>query len=103
MQNKISTMDNYIRQGNMGPIFCVLCLRGEESIFHLALECSFTKVVWDEIEKVYKITHVWDENDRVYCYNQWLEHVYDWKELPIFISWGLWRHHARLVIKSRIT
>lgn len=63
IENKILTIENYMRRGGMGPNIYLLCCNDVETIVHLMVHCPFTKVVWRELEKVYTFTFEWDYLD----------------------------------------
>ena len=55
---KALTWDVLCRKGWEGPGRCYLCKMDVESNYHLGVECSSTKVVWDEIEYMVNIKNL---------------------------------------------
>lgn len=43
LEQKILTWENLIKRGIIGPSRCALCGNSEETVFHLFVECRFTK------------------------------------------------------------
>ena len=57
--SKALTWDVLCRKGWEGPGRCYLCKLVVESNYHLVMECSFTKVVWEEIESKVNFKNLW--------------------------------------------
>ena len=60
LENKLLTWDNYIKRGGVGPNICLLFFKEEKYIDHLLVNCSLTKLVWKEVNKVLNIHGNWD-------------------------------------------
>ena len=47
LEKRISTWDNLMRKGWVGPSKCCICLNNEESIDHIFILCAFVKNIID--------------------------------------------------------
>ena len=54
IENHILTWDNLSKRGWIGPSWCCLCAKNEESVSHLLMDGSFTKSVFDKLCSSYK-------------------------------------------------
>jgi len=60
LEQKILTWENLIKRGIIGLSRCALCRNSEETVFHLFVECKFTKNIWFTILKELKINSTWE-------------------------------------------
>ena len=70
MENKILTMDDYMKRGGMGLNICILCCGMEKTILHLMIMNPFTQVVWLELKKVYQFNQDWHPTNVHLCFQQ---------------------------------
>jgi len=96
--DSVLTMDVLKRKGWEGPSRCSLCLKNEETLNHLFLECSYAKEVWKIATSPWKpkfpvnipsLFGTWanlspfssHKKDKLAC---------AWLTLPRFIFWKIW-------------
>jgi hypothetical protein len=53
-QNKILTRDNLRKRAIPKPLECILC-KEIESVSHLFFECLISKLLWQEVQKIFNI------------------------------------------------
>jgi hypothetical protein len=68
LEQKILTWENLAKRGIIGPSRCVLCGNNEETMYHLFVECSFTKDIWFTILKELKLNSTWEGGQIVECF-----------------------------------
>jgi hypothetical protein len=60
LEQRIITWENLVKRGFLGPRRCVLCGKSEELVYHLFVDCNFTKDIWYTIHKDLKLESVWE-------------------------------------------
>jgi hypothetical protein len=101
LEHKILTWENLVKRGFLGPSRCVLCGNNEENVSHLFVECSFTKDIWSTIQKELKLESAWEGGKIVDCLQNWIRKRENWKEIPCFICWEVWKHRNLVIFEDR--
>jgi hypothetical protein len=99
LEQRILTWENLNKRGFNGPSRCVLCGISEETMSHLFVECSFIKGIWQSILKELKLVSTWEGGQIVDCLQNWIRKKENWKEIPCFICWEVWKHRIWLYLK----
>jgi hypothetical protein len=97
IDNRILTWDNLLKRGFVGPSRCFLCGKGEETINHLMVYCSFTKEVWNYLLKVLKVQRIWECGQLSESFQNWNKVKENWTELPCYICWEIWRQRNLII------
>jgi hypothetical protein len=92
LEQRILTWENLNKRGIFGPSRCVLCGNSEETMSHIFFECSFIKVIWNSILKELKLVSTWEGGQIVECLQNWIRKKENWKEIPCFLCWEVWKH-----------
>jgi hypothetical protein len=100
LEQRILTWDNLIKRGFLGPSICVLCKKSEETVLHLFGECSFINGIWQTITKELKLVNSWQGGQIEVSLQNWLRVKENWKEIPCFICWEVWKHRNLLFFKT---
>lgn len=97
------TWDNLLSRGFIGPRVCPLCRRANGSVYHLLVNFSFTAEVWAGATVVPNTNFVWCSNSLLECVQMWLKHNWRFKELPLFISWEIWKSRNALIFEDQFS
>jgi hypothetical protein len=100
LEQRILTWENLVKRGIYGPSRCVLCGNDEETVYHLFVDCSFTKDIWFTIIKDLKLTNNWEGGQIVECLQNWIRKELNWKEIPCFICWEVWKHMNLVIFED---
>lgn len=100
LENKILTWDNFLRCGTR-PNICILCKVEAESVYHLLVHCSFTKLLWQVASRNCNIAPRWSSSSMSLCFKDWIKNVKSWCELPCFICWELWKHRNKILFEDK--
>jgi hypothetical protein len=101
LEKKILTWENLTKRGFEGPSRCVLCGINEENVNHLFVDCRFTKNIWFIIQKELKLESGWEGEQIVDCFENWLKKRENWKELPGYLCWEVWKHRNLVIFEGR--
>jgi hypothetical protein len=58
LQNKLWTADRIVRLGGQANPICQLCKTQPETVFHIMSECSYSRLVWQQLEEWTDATNV---------------------------------------------
>ena len=97
LEQKILTWENLAKRGILGPSRCALCGNNEETIYHLFVECSFTKDIWVTILKELKLISTWEGRKIVECFQKCTRKVENCKEIPCYICWEIWKQRNLVI------
>jgi hypothetical protein len=78
-----------------------LCGISEENSNHLFVECRFTKDIWINILKKLRIESSWEGEKIGDCYENWIKKKENWKELPGFLCWEVWKQRNLVIFEGR--
>jgi hypothetical protein len=92
LHNKAPTWEVLQKRNFIGPGWCSQCHHAKETIYHIILECPFTKEVWKEVERMIGIRNLWEgesieEDFRTWCSKK---ETFKIRALPLNIAWGVW-------------
>jgi len=106
------TGDNLSKRGFLGPFKCVLCKESLETINHLFLECSFSRVVWKVLLQDLSTRVNWPRTIAQLfsrCKNRYRGSFYKnaifqriWLALPKYIFWKLWLARNKVIFVGDI-
>jgi hypothetical protein len=71
LEQRIPTWENLVKRGFHGPSRCILCGIYKETVYHLFLDCNFTKDIWYLILKELKCDGVWEGGHVSDCILNW--------------------------------
>jgi len=71
LEQSIITWENLVKRGFLGPSRCVLCGKSEELVYHIFVDCNFTKDIWYTIHKDLKLESVWEGGQFIECLKNW--------------------------------
>ena len=79
-------------KGREGPSRCYLCQNENESNFHIAVKCEYTRKVWSKIEFKLNKQNLWNEDSVESCLKEWSanDDLIEMRSLPLIVSWGVW-------------
>jgi hypothetical protein len=84
-KNKISSWDNLLRKGWIGPNICQLCFKDEETVPHLFIHCEFARKVWNKINLDRHLTSAWQGNSISDCFVNWSSSERAHKFYPLWL------------------
>jgi hypothetical protein len=102
LEQKILTWENLVKRGIVGPSRCVLCGNNEENVRHIFVDCSFTKDIWYIIQKDLNFESVWEGGQIADCLQTWIKKKENYKEIPCYICWEVWKHRKLVIFEDRI-
>lgn len=99
IHNKILTWDNLIKWGWLGLGWCVLCGIEEESISHVFVSCYFSKLVWNQVLNILKISGFWEAIIVEHSLWTWIcdQEVANCRDLSFYIWWGFWLYRNMVI------
>ena len=100
LENKVLTWDNFLKRGGMGPNIYILCYIVVESS-HLKVRYPFTLIVWQEVKNALNIDQIWDFQNIYSSFKQWIIREHNWRALPYFICWEVWKHRNRKLFEGK--
>jgi ribonuclease HI len=65
------------------------------------VDCSFTKNIWSTIQKELKLESAWEGEQIVDCIENWIKKRENWKEIPGYICWEVWKHRNLAIFEDR--
>ena len=82
-----------------------MCLEKEENINHLLLHCSRTRVLWDLLFSLFRVSWVLPSSVRetLLSWNGFFlgkKHKKAWRATPLHIFWTVWKARNRLAFKD---
>lgn len=88
-----------MKKGYNGPFMCPHCQDATETMFHLAISCTFAKEVWYYILKSLKIASV----DPIFSIE---DVILKWclvgkVSVPILLAWSVWRNINSLIFEGK--
>lgn len=87
LESKILTWNNLVKCGAFGPGYCCLCSQGDELIYHLMVDCGFTRGVLQVVTKEFHIAQIWyGLSLERRSFDNWRRGAYIWRELPCFVT-----------------
>jgi len=60
LEQRILTWENLVKRGIHGPSRCTLHGKCEETVYHLFVECNFTKYIFYMMHKELNMEGVWE-------------------------------------------
>jgi hypothetical protein len=72
-KGKILTWDTLQTRGWEGPGCFYFCKQDSENIYHLFLQCPFTKSVWEKVIIDQNLKNSWKGNTLSNCFRNWFE------------------------------
>ena len=93
LKNKMLTWDMLRKKYISGPSICSLCMREEENIDHIFIQCQFSRDVWEEIRVGLQTEQLWTEDLVEKNLKMWYEkkELRSIKCVPFLTVWDLWR------------
>ena len=92
---KALTLDLIQKRGWALANKCFMCLEKEETIDHLLLHCTKTRVLWDLLFNLFGVSWVlpsWVGKKRKKV----------WRATPLYIFWTVWKARNRLAFKDDV-
>jgi len=99
---KILTWDTLQAKGRHGPGLCYLCKKKIESIDHILIHCSFTKMVWEKVRLTTCFKVLWDGFSLVDFFKTWVEDRSVPSALAAQICWFIWIERNKAIFEGRI-
>ena len=102
---KALTLDMVQKRGRALANRCFMCLEKEETIDHLLLHCSKTRVLWDLLFTLFGVSWVLSSSVRETLLN-WHDSFVGkkrkkvWRAAPLHIFWTIWKARNRLAFKD---
>ena len=102
---KALTLDMVQKRGRALANRCFMCLEKEETIDHLLLHCSKTRVLWDLLFTLFGVSWVLSSSVRETLLN-WHDSFVGkkrkkvWRVAPLHIFWTIWKARNRLAFKD---
>ena len=96
---RMLTLDNLKRRGRALANRCFLCGEGEETIDHLLIHCSKTRILWELLLAIFGVI----VSEIFLSWNGSFvskHHKKAWMAAPMCIFWTLWREINRLVFED---
>jgi hypothetical protein len=109
LHHKLWTADRIIRHGGQANPICQLCKTQPETMLHIMSECSYSRLVWQQLEEWTDATNVHMQPGTDRRVKVW------WTELQngdttgfasrlqrvIYTAWNLWKERCRRVYDSK--
>ena len=104
---KALTLDMVQKRGQALANRYFMCLEKEETINHLLLHCSRTRVLWDLLFTLFGVSWVLPSSVRetLLSWNGFFlgkKHKKAWRAAPLHIFWTVWKARNRLAFKDDI-
>lgn len=105
LKRKIPTWDILQSRFMHGPGRCPVCKAEAESINHLFLNCTETKKIWGEVEKLLNKRAEWGSGFLEEAWTKWWHQYPDgnMRNLPLIICWGVWIARNRCIFQDKET
>ena len=97
LRRQSTHLENFHKRGGIGPGFCPLCKKDNESIDHILVHCEFAHSVCTEVRKQLRILGSQQSNSMIASYSAWKNVVPLHKTLPYFVSWHIWTHRNKVL------
>jgi hypothetical protein len=101
LEQRILTWENLVKRGIHGPRRCILCGNCEDTVYHLFVECNFTKDIWYLMLKELKLNGFWEGGQSTDCILNWKRRKGERLEIPCFIYWEIWKHRNLSIFEDR--
>ena len=104
---KILTFDQLKRRGFSLTNHCPLCQKSEETVDHLLLHCTMTRVLWDLIFSLFDVSWVLPASvsDSLLGWKGSLlvkDRRKVWKAGPLCIFWSVWKARNGIVFRDEV-
>ena len=93
LEKHISTWDNILRNGWVGPNRCCLYLNNKEYIDHIFIFCAFVKNIIDLLFRKFGQGISWSLPFILENIKDWYQHSGVSSHLPLFLIWNIWISH----------
>ena len=97
LENKILMWDNLLKRGFSSPGTFQMCKLDEEIVLHHFSRCSFFKSIWMGLCGYLRIQEDWVHDDLQECVFLWVQTCLNYKELPMFVIWEVWKYRNRFI------
>ena len=99
------TLDNLKRRGRALANRCFLCSEGEETVDHLLIHCSKTRILWELLLAIFGVSWVFPlfVSETLLSWNGSFvgkRHKKAWLAAPLCIFWTTWGERNRLVFED---
>jgi hypothetical protein len=91
---------NYKKRGGIGPSFCNLCLRNEETTTHLFVDCTKTQNIWSEVLKFLKIDSDWKCSSIEENLKHWFIQFPKLRHIPFLVFCGIWKFRNKILFEN---
>ena len=91
---------NYQKRGGIGPSACTLCLKDEESVTHLFINCQCTQLIWVNALTTLRIDNDWKSptiEENLKC---WFFKFPNSRHIPFLIMWDIWKYRNKLLFEN---
>jgi ribonuclease HI len=98
--DKILTWDILLPRGWEGPNMCILYRINYESIPHIFIDCTFTKLVWNKLTLVLNLPNMWTGSTLHDCLENWASTYFTLPHLPDLVCWFIWLTRNRELFEN---
>jgi hypothetical protein len=101
LNNKLLTLDNWLRRGWCGPNICPLCKEDQESTTHIFISCPFAEKVTHLIKDKLNSSVDWNQGSLEECFRNWIQDktVSLYAGLPSIMITNVWWERKNVVFK----
>ncbi|XP_059075167.1 uncharacterized protein LOC131875150 [Cryptomeria japonica] len=104
LHGKILTSDRLKLIGIVGPSWCIMCKRNEESANYLLLRCPFAEGCWEWLMNKLQFTSVRNESLKDFLV-AWPKNTQSkwsglWRISPALLSWHIWKERNRRIFRE---
>ena len=102
---KVLTQDQLKRRGWILANRCCLCCAEEESINHILVHCSKTKILWDLVFSLFGVNWVLPFSVKDTLLSWYVSfkdnnHRKVWRAAPLCLFWTVWKERNRIVFDN---
>jgi hypothetical protein len=96
----ILTGINYQKRGGIGPSVCALCLKDEETVMHLFVDCQISQLIWADVLTTLRIDSEWKSSTIEENLKLWFFKLPNLRHVPFMIMWGIWKFRNRILFDN---
>ena len=91
---------NFQKRGGIGPTACTLCLKDEESVTHLFINCQSTQRIWNKAFTALRIDFVWQYPTIEENLKKWFFTLPNSRHIPFLIMWDVWKYRNKVLFEN---
>jgi ribonuclease HI len=100
LEDRLLTGINFQKRGGIGPSVCTLCLKAEESVTHLFVDCQITQMIWGQILTSLRIDFEWNKDTIEENLKFWFLKLPNHKHIPLLLMWEIWKFRNRILFDN---